>query len=64
MKWETKIICVVDDKRIFINMNSNEMKDTHIAMKYLQQSSQYWEHLLYTAGGKLQYSKCVFYVIE
>ena len=64
MKWETKIIGVVDDKRIFINIGSNEIQDINIAMKYLQQASQYWEHLLYTTGDKLQYTKCVFYVIE
>ena len=48
VKWERKIIGVVDDKRIFIKMVSNEEQDTNIAMKYLQQASQYYEHFLYT----------------
>ena len=42
MKCETKIIGVVDDKRLFINIGSNEIQDTNIAMKYLQQASQYF----------------------
>ena len=33
-------------------------------MKYLQQASQYWEHVLFTTGGKVQYSKCMLYIIE
>ena len=58
VKWERKIIGVVDDKRIFIKMVSNEEQDTNIAMKYLQQASQYYEHFLYTGdfpglGGTL-----------
>ena len=32
-KWETNVIGVVDDKRIFINMVSTEIQDTNIAMK-------------------------------
>ena len=47
-----------------MNTASTEVQDTNIAIKYLQQASQYWEYLLYTTGGKLQYSKFVFYVIE
>ena len=42
VKCETKIIGVVDDKRLFINIGSNEIQDTNIAMKYLQQASQYF----------------------
>ena len=65
-KWEIgkNIIGVIDDEQIFINMASTEIQDTNIAMKYSQKASKYWEHLLYTIGGKLQYSKCVFYVTE
>ena len=63
-KWKTNLIRVVDDKRIFINTASTGVQDTNIAIKYLQQASQYWQYLLYTTGGKLQYSKFVFYVIK
>ena len=40
-KWKTNLIRVVDDKRIFINTASTGVQDTNIAIKYLQQASQY-----------------------
>ena len=30
----------------------------------MQESTQAWEHLLHTSGGKLQLDKCAFYIIE
>ena len=31
---------------------------------FLQQASQYWEHLVNSLGEKLEYGKCVFHVIS
>ena len=56
------ILSLVDDARQY----ANDWNDNNIVqiLNHLQQSSQTWEHLLHTTGGKLEIPKCAIYILE
>ena len=62
IKWGTVIIEFVDEKRQY----ANDWKHNFLlsASNKLRSAAQSWEHLLYTSGGKLELTKCVWYCIS
>ena len=62
LTWTKHILGLVDDARQYANdWNDNNMVQIQ---NYLQHSSQTWEHLLHTTGGKLEIPKCAIYTLE
>ena len=63
-EWKTSATAFVDDARLFSNIPRHLHQSVSTALQYLQQASQYWEHLLHSSGGKLEYGKCAFYILS
>ena len=62
--WSISVTRFDNDKRLFSSIPRHLPQHILTALTYLQQISQYWEYLLYSSGGKLNYGKCLFYVIS
>ena len=64
-KVQRRMDAFVDDCTKFINEFEAEMKrqPTQILTK-LQQAAQWWEQLLHASGGKLELTKCFYYMVE
>lgn len=62
--WSINVTRFVNDKRIFSSIPKTLLQQIPTALWYLQQASQYLKHLLNSSGRKLEYDKCVFYVIS
>jgi len=61
----------VDDTTAWINRYVEEMMDEYVEddiagtiVSDLQDTSQWWEQLLYSTGGQLELSKCLYYVLS
>ena len=63
-EWKPSATSFVDDARLFSSIPRHLPQHIPTTLKYLQQSSKYWEHLLHSSGGKLEYEKCAFYIIS
>ena len=61
-KWEIKIVGFVDDKKHYVNNVSRKTKDT--LEQAMQKSIRIWEELLNFTGGKLELSKCEYFLIK
>ena len=54
----------VDDTSIFTNQDSNNNEDPNTLAHALQQDASAWNALLAATGGKLELSKCFFYILH
>ena len=61
----------MDDTTVWVNRFIEEMLDEYVEddlavkiMEDLQETSQWWEQLLYSTGGQLELSKCLYYVLS
>lgn len=57
----------VDDSSIWVNdflTSFTQQNNIQSIVDQLQRATQWWEQLLVTTGGKLELSKCFFYLIE
>jgi hypothetical protein len=52
----------VDDTDVAVNDATKKYTTTELA-QVLQTDAQHWEKLLFTSGGKLELSKCFFYIM-
>ena len=53
----------VDDTSLFTNIPFHQT-DMHEAMRHLQVATENWAELLAASGGKLELSKCFYYVLQ
>ena len=63
-KWETHMSVFVDNSRNFVTTKQRTYSNSPKLCNLLQHAIQSWEHLLSTSGGKLNPSKCVFYILQ
>ena len=63
-KWKSHMSVFVDDSRNFVTAKERTNSKSPELCKLLQHAAQSWEHLLSTSGGKLNPSKCVFYILQ
>jgi 23S rRNA pseudoU1915 N3-methylase RlmH len=52
----------VDDTDVAVNDTGKQLTSRELA-QVLQTDAQHWEKLLFTSGGKLELSKCFFYIM-
>ena len=60
--WEIKILRFVDDKKYYVNNILKELKQK--ITEAMQQSISVWDEVLTFVGGKLEMSKCNFYILD
>ncbi len=54
----------VDDTSIFSNHDDNSTDDPNVLANKLQHDAREWNALLAATGGKLELSKCFFYILH
>jgi hypothetical protein len=55
----------VDDTSIFTNIDeTNEIPTAHRIAQQLQSNASIWERLLSATGGKLELTKCFYYILQ
>jgi hypothetical protein len=55
----------VDDASIFTNIDeTNEIPTAHRIAQQLQSDASIWERLLSATGGKLELTKCFYYILQ
>ena len=63
-KWETHMSVFIEDSRKFVTTTQRTNSNSLELCKLLQHTAQSWEHLMSTSGGKLNPSRCVFYILQ